>query len=215
MNRKIIISFVVTVLFYNSAIFSSYNARKYRVKSGDTIWSLSKRFSVSYKQLLKANPGINPGKLKAGVKLNIPSKHSYNKSKPALTKTPYGYSHRHLYWPVRGKLIKRFGKHGQLFSGGIKIRSNASRVKAGADGRVLFVGPLRGYGLTIMIRHSNGLVSVTSMRSGKSSVRKGDFVKGAAKIAVLRQSGNNKVVYYQVWKQNKLVNPLRYLRKNS
>jgi len=214
-NKIIPISFVVIVLFYANAVFSGYSLKKYRVKSGDTAWSLSRKFNISYNQLLKANPRMNPQKLKAGDKVLIPSKYYNKKNKTVQAKKSYLYSKRNLYWPVRGKVLKRYGRHGQLFSGGIKIRSYGSKVKAGADGRVLFVGPLRGYGLTIMIKHSNGLVSVTSMRSGRTSVKKGDYVKGAGKIAVLNRNRNNKVVYYQLWKQNRLVNPLRYLRKNS
>lgn len=51
--------------------------RTYVVKAGESFWSIAKATYGSasyYPHLARANPNINPSKLKAGMKINLPSK---------------------------------------------------------------------------------------------------------------------------------------------
>ncbi len=41
-------------------------------KSGETFWALSKKYNVSVDAIQKANPKVNPTKIRAGDKINIP-----------------------------------------------------------------------------------------------------------------------------------------------
>lgn len=45
----------------------------YQVKSGDTLYALSRHYGVSVKTILQANTGINPNSLKIGQKIVIPA----------------------------------------------------------------------------------------------------------------------------------------------
>jgi septal ring factor EnvC (AmiA/AmiB activator) len=87
----------------------------------------------------------------------------------------------HLDWPVDGPLIYTFGK-AQTASNttirwngvGIKAAIGAS-VEAVAPGRVVSVGPLGTYGLTVIIDHGGGDYSIYGSLS-RSDVRQGQSV---------------------------------------
>ncbi|HVV70374.1 MAG TPA: LysM peptidoglycan-binding domain-containing protein, partial [Verrucomicrobiae bacterium] len=49
------------------------SATEYTISSGDNFSSLAKKFHVSVKALLDANPGVQPTRLKIGQKINIPA----------------------------------------------------------------------------------------------------------------------------------------------
>jgi len=46
----------------------------YTVKKGDTMWAIAKEFGVSLEALKKANPKVNPLKMRVGTVLIIPEK---------------------------------------------------------------------------------------------------------------------------------------------
>ncbi|MGH7970902.1 MAG: LysM peptidoglycan-binding domain-containing protein [Limisphaerales bacterium] len=48
-------------------------ATEYTISSGDKLSTLAKKFHVSLKALIDANPGIQPTRLKVGQKINIPA----------------------------------------------------------------------------------------------------------------------------------------------
>lgn len=48
-------------------------ATEYTISTGDNLSSLAKRFHVSVKALMDANPGIQPTRLKVGQKINVPA----------------------------------------------------------------------------------------------------------------------------------------------
>ena len=62
-------------------------AGSYRVKSGDTLWRIARRNKVSLAALRKANPGLEPKRLRIGQALTIPgagtATKTVRKSKPA------------------------------------------------------------------------------------------------------------------------------------
>ncbi|KKM09319.1 hypothetical protein SY88_19315 [Clostridiales bacterium PH28_bin88] len=47
-------------------------ARKHVVRSGDTLWRLSRQYGLSLDELLRANPGVDPLRLMPGQELVIP-----------------------------------------------------------------------------------------------------------------------------------------------
>lgn len=49
------------------------NGTPYFVKSGDTFYSIARRFNVSADALLAANPGVNPDQLQVGQQVCIPT----------------------------------------------------------------------------------------------------------------------------------------------
>ena len=58
--------------------------KEYVIAHGDMLGSIAKRNGVSLKQLMEANPGVNPKKLKVGQKIQIPG------GTATATSTPIG-----------------------------------------------------------------------------------------------------------------------------
>lgn len=46
----------------------------YTIKSGDTLSSIGGQFGISWQDIVKANPGINPNRLRVGQTIYIPQK---------------------------------------------------------------------------------------------------------------------------------------------
>jgi len=63
----------VRPLIDRSAAIAASSGQKYIVKSGDTVWSISRRFEVSRDDLLQVNGVSDPRKLKIGMTLVIPA----------------------------------------------------------------------------------------------------------------------------------------------
>lgn len=55
-----------------SATAATSGAKTYKIKSGDYLAKIAKKFKVSIKALQDANPGIEPSKLQIGQEINIP-----------------------------------------------------------------------------------------------------------------------------------------------
>jgi LysM repeat protein len=51
---------------------SSASESGYRIRKGDTFWGIAKSCGISISALQKANPGLNPSRLKIGKPLRIP-----------------------------------------------------------------------------------------------------------------------------------------------
>lgn len=55
-----------------SATATASGTKTYKIKSGDYLAKIAKKFKVSIKALQDANPGIEPSKLQIGQEINIP-----------------------------------------------------------------------------------------------------------------------------------------------
>jgi LysM repeat protein len=47
--------------------------KTYKVKKGDTMWQIAKKFGITVAALKKANPKVDPNKMRVGTILVIPS----------------------------------------------------------------------------------------------------------------------------------------------
>ncbi len=115
-------------------------------------------------------------------------------------------------WPTRGKLLHGYqentnGKKGIDISG-----HHGQPVNAAAAGKVVYVGSgLVGYGRLIIIKHNESLLSAYGHNS-KLLVAEGDHVRAGQLIAYMGNSGTNRtVLYFEIRKDGKPVDPVRYL----
>ena len=69
-------------------------ARSYTVQSGDTLSQIAERHGLGLSQLMSANPGIDPTRMRVGKQLNIPSNYSQprNTPNPTTNRQPAGYA---------------------------------------------------------------------------------------------------------------------------
>jgi len=118
----------------------------------------------------------------------------------------------HWVWPTRGRVVRNYQSSGRGKKG-IDIGGHEGQpVKAAANGKVVYAGSgLVGYGRLIIIKHNENLLSAYGHNS-KLLVSEGDQVRAGQQIAEMGSSGTNRTgLYFEVRKDGKPVNPLRYL----
>ncbi len=114
--------------------------------------------------------------------------------------------------PVQGKIIRGYNPEaGRNKSDGIDYAVAAGTVvKAAADGTVALVSESNGsLGTIVLIRHSNGLMTVYG-RMDKVSVAKGDTVKQGQSIGVVA-AGNPPSMHFEIRKGTDSIDPAPYM----
>ena len=122
-----------------------------------------------------------------------------------------------LKWPTKGKIKNRFGSprnQGQLKWQGTTINGNAGQdIRSIAPGRVIFADWIRGYGLMLIIDHSNGYMS---LYGHNQSLYKdvGDIISNNESIATLGNSGGSTStsLYFEMRHKGKPINPATWCR---
>ncbi len=121
-----------------------------------------------------------------------------------------------LPWPVKGKLIKRFGdrRSDSRWSGVLIKAKEGQEVRAVTRGQVVFADWLRGYGLLTIIKHDKNYMTLYAF-SESLYKSKGDWVEAGAVISTVGLSdGRSEAgLYFAIRKKGKSVNPVKWCRK--
>ncbi len=173
--------------------------RYYIVQPGDNVDSIAFLLETTPRQLRRANPWANSGKLHPGMRLSIPSQqpgHDIATSEPGnqqlFQQAPQDIelSSAGFVWPLRHfEVSSHFGnRRGRLHSG-IDLRApRGTPIHAAADGRVKFSGNKNGYGRTIVIDHGRGIETVYA-HNDRNLVAAGQRVLQGEVIARVGRSG--------------------------
>ena len=121
-----------------------------------------------------------------------------------------------LSWPVKGRILHRFGtrKQGYLKWKGVLISAPISQqVQTIHNGTVLFSDWLKGYGLLTVIDHGNGYMSLYAHNQTLLKAV-GDRVETGEPIALIGQSGGleQSGLYFEIRHQGKALNPKLWCR---
>ncbi len=124
-----------------------------------------------------------------------------------------------LVWPIRGKIIRRFGtvtdKRGIVLSNpGIDIQARlGADVLAAAFGSVAYVSWLRGYGQFIIIEHGRGYYTLYANLSD-ILVEPGERVAAGELIALAGDSGSleGPKLHFEVRHRKDQLDPVEWLR---
>ncbi len=128
---------------------------------------------------------------------------------------------RALPWPVRGRLLSRFGEQmhpkfrTRIFNRGVEIAAPlGSPVAAVAPGKVGYAGYFEGYGQMVVLDHGGGSFTVYGHNSALQ-VKSGESVAGGQKIAEVGDSSvlGKPSLYFEVRSKAKAVDPLRLLAR--
>ncbi|TVQ80397.1 MAG: M23 family metallopeptidase [Bradymonadales bacterium] len=118
-----------------------------------------------------------------------------------------------LTWPVnRGRITSGFGPRGKSFHEGIDIAGvEGQPIRAIHDGRVVFVGSIRGYGHTVVLYHGQGLSSVYA-HNRENLVAESQIIQRGQVIATLGSSGHSTGphLHFELRRDGKAFNPLTY-----
>ncbi len=143
----------------------------YKVRKGDSLWSIAKKFNVSVSTIKKIN-SLKSNYLKVGQVLKIPA-YKVNRLGELVINRPLNF-----IWPLDGCIDTTPKKNG-FNNSVIFCAPKGAPVKAVEIGKVLFAGPNNKFAKSlnniVIIKHPKGFVSVYGMLS-KVAVKKGDIV---------------------------------------
>ncbi|TDF78180.1 peptidoglycan DD-metalloendopeptidase family protein [Pseudomonas sp. H9] len=193
----------------------------YKVKRGDTLYSIASRHGWNFKELARYN-GISPpyavnvgqtirfGGSKAAAR---PATRTASKQKPVAPATKVTL--RGWAWPVQGTVIGRYSAADKL-SKGIRIAARQGQpVFASLGGKVAFATNIRGYGNLIILQHGTSHASVYGHNS-KLLVKEGQTVSKGQKIAEAGDLDADRVqLYFEIRQNGKPLDPLSVLPASS
>ncbi len=188
------------------------STRNMYAENDDEIWLPSKTQTVSTKK-------SSVKKTTAAVRKKVTTKkNTYAKKatkKQSYKPSPVKRRTAKFGWPVRGKIISKFGTIGKgRNNDGINIKAaEGTTVRAADKGTIVYAGnELKGFGNLILIRHSGGWITAYA-HNQKLLVRKGQKVVKGEKIATVGETGgvNEPQLHFEVRAGKKPVNPLSYL----
>jgi len=129
---------------------------------------------------------------------------------------PFAKLKGRLPWPVRGRLLKKFGERrsDSQWDGVLIKAKEGTEIRAITRGRVVYADWLRGYGLLTIIDHGKGYMTLYAFTQ---SLYKGvgDWVDAGVIIASVGVSGGqaDAGLYFGIRKKGKPVNPVKWCRK--
>ncbi|MFW5861858.1 MAG: peptidoglycan DD-metalloendopeptidase family protein [Spirochaetota bacterium] len=182
--------------------------KKYRVKKGDTLYGISRKYGISVESLCKTNSISNKNRLNVGTVLMVPAtaRGSHNKAHQGTSNKPPLFK-----WPV-SPVVKYMKDGGNgVKSIGVYIQSRSgSTVRSSAPGIVEKTGNMRGFGNYVVLRHRSRYLTVYS-NLDDVFVHKGQHIP-AGKVLGRMDSRESKL-HFQINHAGKPEDPLKYLKK--
>ena len=224
---------------YQQGQDSSRGPGWYTVKLSDTLYSIAWRYGLESQQLANWNQMDLNEPIYPGQRLRLVKPHNQSTpasstgavvakkdSKPASSavsssKPAQGNSSQQAalpdpgkwIWPTVGKPLNTF-LASRLDRRGIDIAGKQGQaVLAVADGKVVYSGNgLAGYGNLIIIKHSETYLSAYAYCE-RRLVEEGMSVKAGKKVATMGSRDNIAKLHFEIRRNGKPVNPLKYLPK--
>lgn len=174
---------------------------RYRVRRGDSLIKIAKRFGVSVKTLKRINR-LRSNRIYVGQRLKIPRTVRF-----ATTRCRYVVRVPKVIMPVEGRIVKN--------RRGLTIYTECGRpVKAVADGKVIYSGnDLSLYRNMVIIEHKD-FISVYAYNE-RNFVKLGQRVKQGQKIAEvgIKPDEGRCALHFEVrTKDGSLLNPLEFVK---
>ena len=186
----------------------------HKVAKGETLWRISRNYGVELESIVEANGLSDAAEINAGQVIVIPVKAARTHGE-APRQTPIRSVHEEFAWPVKGRIVAKFGERkGLTPNKGIDIGAKeGSDVVASRSGRVIFCEEkVKGFGKTVIIDHGDGMQTVYSHNS-EILVKTGQDVIKSQSIAKVGSGGRGSAAYlhFEIRKKHKPQNPVHYL----
>lgn len=222
--RFILIAFVLAISACSSHSPSPGSAANkvvagtYKVKRGDTLYSIATRHGWDFKTLARYNGISPPYAVNVGQTIRFGGAKTSSrtagtttsKTKPVAPVSKVTL--RGWDWPVKGgTVIRRFSAADKLDKG-IRIAATQGQpVYASLGGKVAFAVNIRGYGNLIILQHDSTHASVYGHNS-KLLVKEGQTVSKGQKIAEAGDLDADRVqLYFEIRQNGKPIDPLSVL----
>ncbi len=183
----------------------------HRVEKKETLWRISKMYSVDLEELVKINRIQDATSIEVGQLIFIPGLKKEPSPKAERPKANFD----DFIWPLKGKVITSYGStFNNMLNKGINIQPLAGQdVVASRSGRIVFYDDdFLSFGKTIIIDHGDGFQTVYA-RNNQVMVKVGDAVQKGAVVAKVGSSGRDKNTYlhFEIRKNHLPQNPNFYL----
>lgn len=217
----------------------------YKVRSGDTIYSIAWRYGLDYREFARWNNIRSPYRIYPGLGLRVKSKATKDIARTKTTTiTPARESTAqaavvsktdprpkkritsnsktniplklHWQWPTNGTVKVGFKKGDHSRKGVVLAGRLGQEVKAAEAGTVVYSGSgLIGYGQLLIIKHNKNYLSAYG-HNKNLLVKEGDQVKRGTRIAEMGTNGRGKVVlHFEIRRNGVPVDPLPLLPRKS
>ncbi len=117
-------------------------------------------------------------------------------------------------WPVTTPIVtKSYDRSAALTERGIDIQGvRGSPVFSVADGVIVFIGDVEGFGKIVIVSHLKGVLSIYSQNDELSNISENQRVQQGQKIATMGVDSAGKVrLHFQVRVNGEPVDPMKYL----
>lgn len=206
----------------------------YIVQPGDTVYGISFRSGLNFRDVANWNGIDEPFTIRVGQKIRLTppqsaivqstAKPKSPISTPVPTKVPTTEKvlvvenpvapSMDWQWPTKGKLIGVFIANDKTKQGINISGKSGQKIYAAADGVVVYSGTgLIGYGELLIIKHNNEWISAYA-HNEKRLVAEGVKVKAGEHIADMGRTGSaSDMLHFEIRRNGKPVDPLIYLPK--
>lgn len=212
----------------------------YRVKPGDTLYSIAFRFGLDYQRLANGNDIGMDYRIVVGQSIALKESDQVAKSQVVVPAAPAKKTSTPVQapvtkinssksviksdkketltgpadpwtWPHKGKIVRTFVV-GSSSNKGIDIGGQiGDSVLAATSGTVVYAGNgLPGYGNLIIIEHRNSLLSAYAFAE-QILVKEKDRVQVGQQIATMGTQGEEPSLHFEIRKHGKPVDPQRIL----
>ncbi len=216
-------------IFPNQTIFIPLN-QKHKVVKGETLYSISRYYETTVFTLAKYNNIKNVNNIEVGKELIIPkrskkikkikkkkwdSNFKTKKIEKNKNETLRDTKSSKFIWPVKGKLLSKYGKSKEgFYNDGINIDSKkGTKVISSKAGKVIYCGnEIPGYGNLILIKHSKNWITAYAHLNEVFTEKGKKVIKGET-IGSVGNTGNvrSPQLHFEIRKGKESVNPLKLL----
>lgn len=194
------------------------------VKRHQTLWRICKTYKVDMAKVAKINGIRNVNKIKAGQKIFIPGAkkvlhvdiyiEDLGPAGKKPTRVDLAEVKGRFIWPVRGPIMKGFGRSKGRKHDGIDISApRGTPIRSTDSGKVIYSGSeIKGYGNIVIIKHGPPFISVYA-HNAVNLVREGERVGKGHVIARVGSTGRatGSHLHFEIRNHNRPIDPVLVL----
>jgi len=198
----------------------------HQVRRGDTLWAIARAYAVAPAQILRYNRVRDPELLQVGDRLFVPGATEPRRAVAAAgaaggsaaTAGPAAGAAAilppiTLRWPVTGRALGEYGRHGQIFNNGIDLAAAAGTpVLAAGAGEIVYNDDMQGLGRVVLLDHGRDYLTVYA-HLAEAPLATGVQVAAGAVLGRVGSSGRvtSPQLHFEVRYQSEAYDPRRFL----
>ncbi len=189
------------------------------VRPGENLFRIGQAYDINHETLARLNGIREPSQLRAGQRILIPGATRQlpvdiitPAEPPSETPTLPDPVEERFLWPLNGTINSGFGPRGATFHDGVDISApEGTPVRAIEKGEVIYSDQLKGYGNIVIVRHTDGIVSVYAHNQA-NVVREGQTVSRGDIVATVGSTGRvtGPHLHFEIRRNNTAQDPSRY-----